>query len=311
VDAIGKAALDKIKNATHTPVNKQQMRGMVVHLADGALVTQPDLGHYIRTSMSNNTPASTPLGEKLNAESVQGRISEIGTPNPSGFVPHLPTVYGPDQSSVPYSVTTGVGSSTNSNGLPAIAAPVITAPAPTSTATTGWDEVPMTQTAPAAAPATAKPISAPNFMPTMSGPNTAQDMVSEGRNLMDTQGIGGFVQAKGLNRMAETVNQTNEPLVRGQYELQNTAMTANERLEQAKLVVHQRQQNLETWTPDKNMMGELLGYGRTKGGTPEYVTKESLMSKPTLAQYIAKNSLVNPKATTAEHTAQYNARYGQ
>ena len=81
--------------------------------------------------------------------------------------------------------------------------------------------------------------------------------MSEGRNLMNTQGIGGFVQAKGLNRMAQTVNQTNEPLIRGQYELQNTAMTANERLEQAKLAEHQRQQNLETWTPDKDMMGEL------------------------------------------------------
>ena len=126
---------------------------------------------------------------------------------------------------------------------------------------------------------------------------------------MDTQGIGGFVQAKGLNRMAETVNQTNEPLVRGQYELQNTAMTANERLEQAKLVEHQRQQNLETWTPDKNMMGELLGYGRTKGGTPEYVTKESLMSKPTLAQFLAKARPVNPKATDEQLTAHYNATY--
>jgi hypothetical protein len=121
-------------------------------------------------------------------------------------------------------------------------------------------------------------------MPTMSGPNTAQDMISEGRNLMNTQGIGGFVQAKGLNRMAQTVNQTNEPLVRGQYELQNTAMTANERLEQAKLAERQRQQNQETWTPDKNMMGELHGYGRTKGGVPQYVTKESLMAKPTVAE---------------------------
>lgn len=248
-----------------------------------------------------------PKGVLLNQQSVQGRANEIGTPNPAGFVPHLPSVFGSDQSSVPYAVTTGVGSSTNSNSLPTIAAtPQVAAPVPAAQ--------PATTPAPAATPAAATPtaanaITAPNFLPTLSGPNNAQAMVSEGRNLMDTQGIGGFVQAKGLNRMAQTVNQTNDPLIHGQYELQNTAMTANERLEQAKLHELQRNQQLETWTPDKNMMGELLGYGRTKGGVPQYVTKESLMSKPTLAQFLAKARPVNPKATDADLTAHYNTTY--
>ena len=78
----------------------------------------------------------TPQQIALNQQATQGRVNEIGTPNPSGFVPHLPTVYGPDQSNVPFAVTNGVGSSTNSNGLPTMAqtaeqpAPQVPAAAP-------------------------------------------------------------------------------------------------------------------------------------------------------------------------------------
>ena len=86
-------------------------------------------------------------------------------------------------------------------------------------------------------------------------------------------------------------------------------MTANDHLEQAKLAEHQRQQQLETWTPDKNMVGELLGYGRTKGGTPQYVTKESLLSKPTLAQFVAKNAPLNPKLDQKGLAAKYAELY--
>jgi hypothetical protein len=271
VDAVGKATLDKLKNATHTPVHKS--KGFVtLHAADGAYIGtagNQDLSKYLNPARytSNTAPSvadienrNASLGAKLNAESIQGLHNEAGagsdfsTPN--------------QNSSGYYAVTHAIQA----------APPLAATPSPEPT------PAPAAPAPVAAAPAPAQPITAPNFMPTMSGPNTAQDMVSEGRNLMNTQGIGGFVQAKGLNRMAQTVNQTNDPLIRGQYELQNTAMTANERLEQAKLAERQRQQNLETWTPDKNMMGELLGYGRTKGGIPQYVTKESLMPKQTVTK---------------------------
>jgi hypothetical protein len=295
VDAVGKATLDKLKAATHTPVHKPQARGMVVHLADGGSSEQPKYSDQqwalARKFYPNTTDpaASIENARRDDPAALQRAAGEIGNP---------PTPL-QQSSALRFFDPTRVVSSGLTQNLPVMAAaPALAAPAPT-------------QTPVVPAPVAAQPITAPNFMPTMTGPNTAQDMVSEGRNLMNTQGIGGFVQAKGLNRMAQTVNQTNEPLVRGQYELQNTAMTANERLEQAKLAEHQRQQNQETWTPDKNTVGELQGYGRTKGGVPQYVTKESLMAKPTLAQYIARNSLASPKATTAEHTAQYNARYGQ
>jgi hypothetical protein len=306
VDAVGKATLDKLKAATHTPVRKPQARGMVVHLVDGGDIEAQaradrnsilsGAGHLAAAAGDIASQPVSLVGSAYN-ELLARPARAVGVPLPNtswnwgnyGPTPVTDAVYGAD----------GRGT----------AAPASAAPAPTSTATTAVDDAPLAPTAPVAAKEAAKPIVAPNFMPTMSGPNTAQDMVSEGRNLMNTQGIGGFVQAKGLNRMAQTVNQTNEPLIRGQYELQNTAMTANERLEQAKLVEHQRLQNLETWTPDKNMMGELMGYGRTKGGTPQYVTKESLVAKPTLAQFLAKARPVNPKATDEQLTAHYNATY--
>ena len=99
--------------------------------------TLPTISSYqppANASVLPKTPLiPNPRGVALNQQSIQGRANEIGTPNPSGFVPHLPTVYGPDQSSVPFSVTNGVGSSTNSNGLPTMAQaaeqPVAQAPA--------------------------------------------------------------------------------------------------------------------------------------------------------------------------------------
>jgi hypothetical protein len=280
VDAVGKATLDKLKNATHTPVHKPKMKGMVTMRADGGEIdeqTKADrnsilsgAGHLAAAAGDIASQPVSIVGSAYN-NLIARPARAVGVPLPNtswnvgnyGATPLTDYMYGAD----------GRG-------------PQPLAPAPTSTTTPAPEPTPApAATEPVApAPEAAKPITAPNFMPTMSSPNTAQDMGSEGRNLMNTQGIGGFVQAKGLNRMAQTVNQTNEPLIRGQYELQNTAMTANERLEQAKLVEHQRQQNLATWTPDRNMMGELLGYGRTKGGTPQYVTKESLMPKPAIAE---------------------------
>lgn len=306
VEAIGKATLDKLKNATHVLNKKPSMKGMVAHLADGTPSGATDNPKFtdaqwaIARHFYPNTDDPAQTIENVHSEdpvALQRVAGEVGMPG----APKTPLQ---QSSALRFLDPTRVVSS----GTPA---PTVAA-APTSTAITTATPTPPAATptaAPTAVPEAAKPISAPNFMPTMSGPNTAQDMVSEGRNLMNTQGIGGFVQAKGLNRMAQTVNQTNEPLIRGQYELQNTAMTANERLEQAKLAELQRQKNLETWTPDKNMLGELMGYGRTKGGTPQYVTKESLMSKPTLAQFLAKARLVNPKATDEQLTAHYNATY--
>lgn len=232
-----------------------------------------------------NTAARLPNAFGANLPTIPDTSPFFGG-NSASMTPYFDKLRTPDQ---PPTETTAP--------VPAPTTPAATAPAATASVAT--------------TPVAQEKVTAPNFLPTLSGPNDAQEMISQGRDLMNTQGIGGFVQAKGLNRMAQTVNQANQPLISGQYELQNTAMNANERLEQAKLVDRQRQQQLETWTPDKNMMGELLGYGRTKGGTPQYVSKESLLAKPTLAQYIAKNSLVNPKATVADHTAQYNARYGQ
>jgi hypothetical protein len=273
VDAVGKATLDKLKAATHTPANKPQTRGMVVHLVDGGVATvKPQYSDQqwalARKFYPNtdNPERSIENARRDNPAALQHAAGEIGNP---------PTPL-QQSSALRFFDPTRVVSSGPTDNLPAISPAPAPAPAPTAPV--------VAPAAPAAAPAAAKPIVAPSFMPTMTEPNTAQDMVSEGRNLMNTQGIGGFVQAKGLNRMAQTVNQTNDPLIHGQYELQNTAMTANERLEQARLAEHQRLQNLETWTPDKNMMGELLGYGRTKGGTPQYVTKESLAPKPVIAE---------------------------
>lgn len=282
-----------------------------------------DLGKSFTELNPNLTrPQPTnPLAAKLNLESQQGLALErgpVGQPRiRTGTFGNLGDIQTSGTGAGDFAVRIGAAPTemttpsvfAMSHQLPTLQpvetpAPAIpTAPITTSTAT----PAPTTPTAPAAA----KQVTAPEFMPTLSGPNTAQEMVSEGRNLMNTQGIGGFVQAKGLNRMAQTVNQANEPLIQGQYGLKREAMTANERLEQAKLAEHQKQQNLETWTPDKSITGELIGYGRTKGGRPEYVTKESLMSKPTLAQFLAKARPVNPKATDAELTAHYNATYAQ
>lgn len=300
VDAVGKAALDKLKAATHTPTNKPSMKGMVMARAEGGGVDAPkftDAQWAIARHFYPNTTDPAQAIENARSEdpaALQRVAGEVGMPG----APKTPLQ---QSSALRFFDPTRVMSS---------AAPAQPA-SPTATATTAVDTAPLAPTPPAAeAPvAAAKPVTAPNFMPTMSGPNTAQDMVSAGRSLMNTQGIGGFVQAKGLNRMAQTINQTNEPLIQGQFGLQREAMTVNERLEQAKLAEHQRQQNVETWTPDKNMMGELVGYGRTKGGSPEYVTKESLMAKPTLAQFLAKARPVNPKATDEQLTAHYNATY--
>jgi hypothetical protein len=271
-----------------------------------------DLGKFTLASGALMPPVqpANPLAAKLNLESKQGLINEKGTPNPSGVVAPGFTTSG---SGLNFSIeprgiipanSTGVGTYAQSapvQSLPTIQ-PAATVAAPAAAPAT-------TPTAPIAAPAAQEKVTAPNFLPTLSGPNDAQEMISQGRDLMNTQGIGGFVQAKGLNRMAQTVNQTNAPLISGQYELQNAAMNANERLEQAKLADRQRQQQMETWTPDKNMMGELLGYGRTKGGTPQYVSKESLMAKPTLAQFVAKNGPLNPKVDQAGLEAKYKALY--
>jgi hypothetical protein len=282
VAAVGKATLDKLKNATHTPVNKPQTRGMVAHLVDGgdpkAAQSESDRAAIVK-SFSLQNPL---MAAAMDIGTLPGR----GLGGAYNTAARLPNAFGANMPTIPdTSAFFGGNSASMTPYFDKLRQPE-TQPTPvTSTATTAVDDSPLAPTASAApASAAAKPIAAPNFMPTMSGPNNAQDMVSEGRNLMNTQGIGGFVQAKGLNRMAQTVNQTNDPLIRGQYELQNTAMTANERLEQAKLAEHQRQQQQETWTPDKNMMGELLGYGRTKGGAPQYVTKESLVPKPAIAE---------------------------
>ena len=53
VDAVGKATLDKLKAATHTPVNTPKMRGMVKMLADGGEIGQSgyrDLSKYLNPS---------------------------------------------------------------------------------------------------------------------------------------------------------------------------------------------------------------------------------------------------------------------
>jgi hypothetical protein len=310
VDAVGKATLDKLKAATHTPVSKPQTRGMVVHLVDGGDLEAQKAAQAAsdRAALVKSFSLQNPLmAAGMDIATLPGRglggAYNTAARLPNALGANLPTI-------ADNSAFFGGNSASMTPYYDKLRQPEQPAAvAPTSTATTAADNAPLAPTAPAATPAVAKPIVAPNFMPTLSGPNTAQDMVLEGRNLMNTQGIGGFVQAKGLNRMAQTVNQTNEPLVRGQYELRNTAMTANERLEQAKLTEHQRLQNQETWTQDKNMMGELMGYGRTKGGTPQYVTKESLMAKPTLAQFLAKARPVNPKATDEQLTAHYNTTY--
>ncbi len=296
VAAVGKATLDKLKAATHTPVNKPAMRGMVPHLADGGGQKFTDQQWALARQFYPNTNNPAQSIENVRRENpialqqASGRLEMPQTPLQKA---------GPLQFLNPLRVVS------DTSPAPAAPAPLPAAPTP--------EPAPAAPApSPAApSPAAAKPAINPNFMPTMTGPNTAQDMLSEGRTLMNTQGIGGFVQAKGLNRMAQTVNQANAPLISGQYGLQEAALTANERLERAKLDEHQRQQNLETWTPDKNMMGELVGYGRTKGGRPEYVTKESLMSRPTLAQFLAKARPVNPKATDEQLTAHYNATYAE
>jgi hypothetical protein len=263
VDAVGKATLDKLKNATHTPVHKS--KGFVtLHAADGAYIGtagNQDLSKYLNPARytSNTAPSvadienrNASLGAKLNAESVQGLHNEAGAgsdfshpnPNSSGY----------------YAVTHAI------QAAPPLAATPSPEPTPAPAAP-----------APASpAPAAAMPISAPGIV---QRPN----LISESERLVNTPGLGlaGLGLAK---RVASGAGGERSAEISGQYSLQNTAMTANERLEQAKLVEHQRQQNLATWTPDKNMMGELLGYGRTKGGTPEYVTKESLMPKPAIAE---------------------------
>jgi hypothetical protein len=291
VDAVGKATLDKLKNATHTPVHKPAMRGMVSHLVNGggagdqnftdqqwALARQ----FYPKTDNPAVSIENARRDDPVALQQAAGKLNMPQTPLQQA---------GPLQFLNPFRVVSTPAAAPTTPTTPATPAPAPVA-----------EPAPVVAPAPASpAPAAANPITAPGMV-------QRPDLISESERLVNTPGLGlaGLGLAK---RVASGAGGERSAEISGQYGLQNTAMTANERLEQAKLVEHQRQQNLETWTPDKNMMGELMGYGRTKGGTPQYVTKESLMAKPTLAQFLAKARPVNPKATDAELTAHYNATY--
>lgn len=305
VDAVGKATLDKLKNATHTPTKKSAMKGVVAHLADGDYVTPDDAKAAQSASDRSAIVKSFSLQNPLMAAGMDvltlpgrglGGAYNTAARLPNAFGANLPTISdtspffgGNSASMTPYYDRLREPDQKPST-------------APTSTATTAVDNTPMTQTAPATpAPAAAKPIAAPGML-------QRPDLISEAERLVNTPGLGlaGLGLAK---RVAGGVGSERSAEISGQYGLQREAMTANERLEQAKLAEHQRQQNLETWTPDKDMYGGVVGYGRTKGGRPEYVTKESLMAKPTLAQFIAKAGPLNPKLDQAGMEAKYKALY--
>ena len=275
VKAVGKTTLDKLKNATHTPVDKPKMKGMVTMRADGGEIdeqTKADrnsilsgAGHLAAAAGDIASQPVSIVGSAYN-NLIARPARAVGVPLPNtswnvgnyGATPLTDYMYGAD----------GRG--------PQPLAPAPTSATPTTPATPEPTPAPAAPAPASPAPAAANPITAPGMV-------QRPDLISEAERLVNTPGLGlaGLGLAK---RVASGAGGERSAEISGQYGLQNTAMTANERLEQAKLVEYQRQQNLATWTPDKNMMGELLGYGRTKGGTPEYVTKESLMPKPAIAE---------------------------
>jgi hypothetical protein len=171
---------------------------------------------------------------------------------------------------------------------------------------------PQAPAVPAAPPAPVAPVAAPKtvapFQPQLGGPNTTQDLVTEARNAMATQGIGGAAYAKQLFRAAGVVNQENASSVAGQYHLQGILDDAHKQAEINKSIQ-------ESYKP---IMGGPLGTDFTgaftsKGGKPSFIPAADLQPQLTSAQILAKSRLDpgNKKFTDAELLAHYNTKYGK